>query len=153
MFKSNSNSKKISVDREKMDDPFCRYQMSEVILKDEGFGNGLRTVFVNLEEIANDLNRDKAMIMTYLSSILGCKYIQEKGDNVRWILYGKFKKEKIQDCIYDFISIFVLCSHCKKPETKMEIQEKNDVVLKCSACSKSSRILLNKHSIKVLKLL
>lgn len=150
MFKS--TGKKISIDKDKIDDPFCRYQMSEVILKDEGFGNGLRTVFVNLEEIANELQRDKVMIMAYLSSVLGCKCITEKGDNMRWILYGRYTKEKIQECIYDFILACVLCTHCHKPETKMEIENKNDVVLKCSVCSKTSFIIPNKHTMKILKL-
>jgi translation initiation factor 2 beta subunit (eIF-2beta)/eIF-5 len=145
MFKSGSS--KINVDREKLNDPMYRYKMAPVILKDEGAGNGLVTILVNLDEIANDINRDPFMIMTYLASVLGCK--QEQKNN-KWILCGRFMKETIQNNIYDFISYFVLCK-CKNPETDFVV-EKNNITLKCRACSQLTDIFFNKHTMKVLKL-
>jgi translation initiation factor 2 beta subunit (eIF-2beta)/eIF-5 len=158
MLKIGSN--KISVDIDKANDPFCRYMMSSVIIKDglkDESKLGQRTILTNLEEIANDLNRSKEMIMAYLSSILGCKYVIDKDDknNAKWILYGRYTQEKIQDSIYDFISHFILCKHkdCRKPETQFQVEKKNDVVMRCAACSKTSNITANKHTMKVMKLI
>lgn len=143
---------KINIDKTKENDLSYRYKMSKVILKDEGSGNGLRTVFVNLESIANDIKRDTVAIITYLASALGCKYISDKNDenNTKWILYGKYTKDTIQSHIYDFTNHFVICKHCKNPETKFHV-EKQNVVLTCAACSKSSNISDNKYTIKVTK--
>lgn len=135
----------------KSNDPFYRYKMQSIMLKDEGYGNGLRTVILNLDEISNDLCRDPNFIIIYLSSVLGCKYICEQNDKKnKWILCGRYSQEQIQEYIYEFISNFVLCKQCQNPETIYE-KVKNDVYLKCSACSKLSNISLNKHTMKVLK--
>ncbi|ATZ80844.1 eukaryotic translation initiation factor eIF-5 [Bodo saltans virus] len=145
----------MNIDKQKLNDPFYRYKMSHVELKDEGYGNGLRTVFLNLEIISKELNRDPQMIITYLSVALGCKHIKNKEETkdkemIKWILYGRFTKDEIQKHLYDFIDIFVLCSHCRNPETKF-VNEKKETLLSCSACSKQSNILLNKITMKIIK--
>ena len=146
MFRLSNN--KISVDREKLDDLSYRYKMEPIDLEDGGAGNGVFTVLKNLDEVANDISRNPSMIMIYLASVLGCKHEQK---NNKWILCGHFTKEKVQDHIYDFISYFVLCK-CKNPETDFVI-EKTNVTLKCRACSQSTDIFFNKHTMKVIKLI
>jgi translation initiation factor 5 len=146
----------MNVDKQKINDPFYRYKMSPVSLKDEGFGNGLRTVFLNLETIAKEINRDPQMLISYLSIALGCKFIKGKEEakdkeTIKWILYGKHSKDIIQNLVYDFVNLFVLCTHCRNPET-IFITEKKETILLCSACSKHTNIVLNKLTIKIIKL-
>ena len=148
MFQLNS---KINVDKEYATDFSYRYKMNSVKLKYQGNGNGLRTVFINLNEIAGDIMRTPNELITYLSSVLGCKYIlqTEKNNESKWILFGHYAIEEIQEYVYTFIEHFVLCKHCRNPETHIELIKKNTVLL-CEACSKQSNIIPNKHNQKVI---
>jgi translation initiation factor 5 len=140
---------KINVNKQQIDDPNYRYKMSTVNLKYEGQGNGQRTVFLNINDIATELYRDADIIVSYLTSILGCKCIINKEN--QYVLYGTHSKEIIQDSIYDFIFFFVLCQKCKNPETFYLTKNKNDICLKCNACSEMSDIILNKTTTKIIK--
>jgi translation initiation factor 2 beta subunit (eIF-2beta)/eIF-5 len=140
---------KINVSREQKNDPFYRYKMSEVIIKAEGGGNGKRTVLTNICTVANELKRDVDQILTYLVTVLGCKSIVNK-ENYH-VLYGDFTKGIIQEAIYDYISLYVLCQKCKNPETVYMIGGKNEVCMKCLACPEISILSVNKNSMKILK--
>jgi translation initiation factor 5 len=96
------------------------------------------------------------MLISYLSIALGCKFIKGKEEakdkeTIKWILYGKHSKDIIQNLVYDFVNLFVLCTHCRNPET-IFITEKKETILLCSACSKHTNIVLNKLTIKIIKL-
>lgn len=151
-----SKAVKINVDKEKVNDMSYRYKMPAVILKDEGGATtDKRCVFLNLESIASDLKRDPIMIITYLASVLGCKFIADDKDkdNIKYTLYGRFTRDTIQMYVYEFIDRFVLCKSCKNPETRFHSEKKFCISLSCSACSKLSDIPDNKHALKVLKLI
>jgi translation initiation factor 5 len=140
---------KINVNPEQKSDPNYRYKMSSVQLKFEGQGNGQRTVFQNINDIARELNRDPDIIISYLISVLGCKCIKNKEGHC--VLYGTHTKDVLQDGIYDFISLFVLCQKCKNPETYYVAKEKSDVCMKCNACPEMSDIPINKITMKIIK--
>jgi len=142
---------KISVHPDERNDPTNRYMMPEVNLKAEGGGNGKRTVFLNITDIAKALSRDVNSIMTYLSSILGCKF--ENSKDGRWILYGDHEKKKIQDKVDEYISIFVICKECQNPDTVYVLNEKKNVCLTCDACCKVTLVSLNKNTTKILSLI
>jgi translation initiation factor 5 len=139
---------KINVNKEQINDPNYRYKMSEILLKYEGQGNGQRTILLNINDIAQELNRDSDIITSYLVSILGCKCIINKEGQC--VLYGTHGKDVVQNGIYDFISLFVLCQNCKNPETYY-IREKEDIVMKCNACPELSKIQMNKTTLKISK--
>ncbi len=140
---------KINVNRDQKNDPFYRYKMSEIITKAEGGGNGKRTVLINIEIIAGELKRDVEQLLTYLVTVLGCKNIVNKEN--QHILYGDFTKQVIQEAIYDYIALYVLCQKCKNPETLYFIGGKNEVCMKCQACPETLIMPVNKNSMKILK--
>lgn len=140
---------KINVNCEQKNDPHYRYKMSSVQLKFEGQGNGQRTVFQNINEIAQELNRDPEIIISYLVTVLGCKCITNKEG--QYVLYGTHGKDTVQDGVYSFISSFVLCQKCKNPETYYILEGKNDVRMKCNACPEMSNIPDNKTTTKIIK--
>lgn len=142
---------KININKEQQNDPNYRYKMSEVLLKYEGQGNGQRTVFLNLNEISQELKRDSESIILFLVTVLGCKCIVNKEKQV--VLYGTHTKEIVQNAIYDYISNFVLCQKCKNPETQFISKGKSDIEMKCNACPEISQINLNKTNLKVIKLI
>lgn len=50
-------------------DQFYRYKMPKIIAKVEGKGNGIKTVLVNMSEVAKALNRPP----TYPTKYFGCE--------------------------------------------------------------------------------
>jgi translation initiation factor 5 len=58
------------------DDPTYRYKMPRLVAKVEGRGNGIKTVVVNMGEIAESLNRPAALPTKFF----GC----ELGAQTRW---------------------------------------------------------------------
>ena len=140
-------AQKISINKEYIEDVAYRYKMSVPILKYEGNGNGQRTVFLNIQEISTQINRDAKLLLSYLSLSLGCQTINNKDGLV--ILYGTHENEKILNIIYDFINIFVLCSKCKNPETVF-IKEKKNIYKQCNACSGITDIPYVKNADKII---
>lgn len=138
-----------NVDRKYLNDSTYRYKMQEIEIKAEGGGNGKRTLLLNLAEISAELKRTPENIITYLSADLGCQIIVNKEG--KYVLYGDFTKQVIQNKIYDFIDSFVLCKKCKNPETFYIPQGKNDVCMKCNACPETSTLLVGKIGMKVIK--
>jgi translation initiation factor 2 beta subunit (eIF-2beta)/eIF-5 len=142
---------KININKEQKNDKNYRYKMSEVILKYEGQGNGQRTIFLNINEISQELSRDNESIILYLVTVLGCKCIENKEKQV--VLYGTHTKDSVQNAIYDYISNFVLCQKCKNPETQYVNKGKGEIEMKCNACPEMSQLQLNKTNFKVSKLI
>lgn len=153
-----ASKNKISIDRKNIDNLECRYKMSEVVIKDglkDSGKLGQRTIIKNLDDISNDLNRDPLLLICYLSSTFGCAYIEEKYDKYTdWILSGRYTKDKIQDCIYDFIDSYVLCKEksCRKPETEF-VKVNERTCLRCNACLSVTDINVNKTSNKIFKII
>jgi translation initiation factor 5 len=140
---------KISINKDQASDPFYRYKMDEVLLKYEGQGNGQRTVFLNINDIAISISKDPELILSYLITVLGCKCIKNKEDQC--VLYGTHVKDVIQNSVYDFISVFVLCVGCKNPETEYFKDDKNNIFMKCKACPHISCLPNQKSTVKGLK--
>jgi len=113
----------INVDPAKKDDHFYRYKMPEVATKVEGNGNGIKTVFPNIKDIAVRLNRPDDLIMRFISyEVAALAKYHEKDD--KWTVMGQHSKDRVQEKIYDFITKFVLCKHCRNPETDMSVDNK-----------------------------
>ena len=55
----------------------------------------------------------------------------------RWIINGAHESPKLQDYLDGFITRFVLCKHCKNPETGVSVKNDN-IRLDCKACGNSS---------------
>lgn len=54
-----------------VNDPAYRYKMPKLIGKVEGRGNGIKTVLVNIEEVAESLKRDPAEVTKFFGTELG----------------------------------------------------------------------------------
>ncbi|UYV82998.1 EIF5 [Cordylochernes scorpioides] len=115
-------------------DQFYRYKMPKLITKVEGKGNGIKTVIVNMVEVAKALNRPP----TYPTKYFGCELgAQTKFDikAERYIVNGSHEAAKLQDLLDGFIKRFVLCPACGNPETILGVQAKKGVIsTSCKAC-------------------
>ncbi|TBU20015.1 subunit beta of translation initiation factor 2 [Hamiltosporidium tvaerminnensis] len=128
--------KRVDIDRNNKD-PFYRYKMPGVMVKIEGKGNGIKTVIVNLEEIAHSLRRKAVHILKFISYELGSiSFFDSK--NGRYIVNGSHDTNKVQAKIYDFIEIYVMCEVCRNPETFF-VYEKT-LKKECLACGNSCKV-------------
>nr|ACM09539.1 Eukaryotic translation initiation factor 5 [Salmo salar] len=115
-------------------DQFYRYKMPRIIAKVEGKGNGIKTVIVNMTDVAKSLNRPP----TYPTKFFGCELgaqTQFDAKNDRFIVNGSHEASKLQDMLDGFIRKFVLCPECDNPETDLHINAKKQTIgNSCKAC-------------------
>lgn len=115
-------------------DQFYRYKMPRLIAKVEGKGNGIKTVIVNMVDVAKALNRPP----TYPTKFFGCELgaqTQFDTKNDRYIVNGSHEANKLQDMLDGFIRKFVLCSECDNPETDLHVNPKKQTIgAWCKAC-------------------
>ncbi|XP_076131542.1 eukaryotic translation initiation factor 5-like [Alosa pseudoharengus] len=115
-------------------DQFYRYKMPRLIAKVEGKGNGIRTVIVNMVDVAKALNRPP----TYPTKFFGCELgaqTQFDSKNDRYIVNGSHDANKLQDMLDGFIRKFVLCPECDNPETDLHVNSKKQTIGNwCKAC-------------------
>ncbi|XP_055941320.1 eukaryotic translation initiation factor 5-like [Argiope bruennichi] len=123
-----------------LSDQFYRYKMPKLLAKVEGKGNGIKTVVVNMVEVAKALNRPP----TYPTKYFGCELgAQTQFDlkNERYIVNGSHDAAKLQDLLDGFIKRYVLCPSCDNPETVLTVLPKKGVInTKCIACGYSGQL-------------
>jgi len=123
----------VNVNR-KVTDQFYRYKMPKLIAKVEGKGNGIKTVIVNMVDIAKALYRPPAYPTKFFGCELGAQtQIDKKND--RFIVNGSHTGDKLQEILDSFIEKFVLCEECDNPETTFVVQPKKEKITSvCTAC-------------------
>ncbi|GAB7348830.1 hypothetical protein MBLNU459_g7540t1 [Dothideomycetes sp. NU459] len=118
--------------RRDISDPFYRYKMERLQSKIEGKGNGIKTVVVNLHNVADQLARPPQYVIKYFGFELGAQTNDGSKDD-RWIINGAHEASKLQDYLDGFITKFVLCKNCKNPETVVNIKD-GRIFFDCKAC-------------------
>jgi len=115
-------------------DAFYRYKMPRLQAKVEGKGNGIKTVIVNMVEIAKALGRPPTYPTKYFGCELGAQTQFDFKDE-RFIVNGSHEASKLQDLLDGFIRKFVLCPGCDNPETVLGIESKKNILSQsCKAC-------------------
>ena len=117
-----------------VEDPAYRYKMPKIQAKIEGRGNGIKTVLVNIIELAGALKRDPPEVTKFFGCELGAQtiYSTETGAD-RAIVNGAHTEIDLQKSLAKYIEHFVLCRNCRLPETHYKI--KSGVLAQvCLAC-------------------
>ncbi|CAG5127375.1 unnamed protein product [Candidula unifasciata] len=116
-------------------DPFYRYKMPRLIAKVEGKGNGIKTVIVNMTEVAKALSRPPTYPTKYFGCELGAQTLFD-AKNDRYIVNGSHMDEKLQTLLDGFIKKFVLCPECSNPETNLVLfhAKRGTIMQRCIAC-------------------
>lgn len=126
----------------KVTDLYYRYKMPRICAKVEGKGNGIKTVIVNMSEVAKALNRPA----TYPTKFFGCELgaqTQFDHKNERFIVNGSHDAAKLQDLLDGFIRKYVLCPECDNPETDLLISAKKETISQtCKACGYHGLIIV-----------
>lgn len=121
------------------DDSSYRYKMEIPILRWEGAGNGMQTIFENLTSIATALKREPEELAKYFEFTLGSIQLS-KEDSTRFAFTGKHDMETVTKILKTFIFNTVLCKYCGNPETEHTILE-TKIVSHCKACGKHFDIM------------
>uniref|UniRef100_A0A6M2DPK6 Eukaryotic translation initiation factor 5 n=1 Tax=Xenopsylla cheopis TaxID=163159 RepID=A0A6M2DPK6_XENCH len=115
-------------------DAFYRYKMPRLCAKVEGKGNGIKTVIVNMVDVAKALGRPATYPTKYFGCELGAQ-TQFDFKNERFIVNGSHDASKLQDLLDVFIRKFVLCPECDNPETDLLVSAKKGIISQgCKAC-------------------
>ncbi|XP_026481983.1 eukaryotic translation initiation factor 5 [Ctenocephalides felis] len=115
-------------------DAFYRYKMPRLCAKVEGKGNGIKTVIVNMVDVAKALGRPATYPTKYFGCELGAQ-TQFDFKNERFIVNGSHDASKLQDLLDVFIRKFVLCPECDNPETDLLVSAKKGTISQgCKAC-------------------
>lgn len=115
-------------------DMFYRYKMPRINAKVEGKGNGIKTVIVNMADVARAIGRPATYPTKYFGCELGAQ-TQFDYKNERFIVNGSHDANKLQDLLDGFIRKFVLCPECDNPETDLIVSSKKGTISQgCKAC-------------------
>ena len=124
------NNGLINIGGNQNDDSY-RYKMPPIKTQITGRGNGIHTLFVNIDDVANAIGHPEEIIMKFISYELASS-LNIKNKSVT----GKHDTE-IQNKIVDYVSNLVLCAKCGNPETMYEIEGKKKKIKlfsKCASC-------------------
>ena len=119
-------------------DTFERYKMPKLVAKIEGKGNGIKTVIVNMVDIARALKRPAIYPTKFFGCELGAQ-IQVDSKNSRYIVNGAHTAERLQELLFAFIKKYVLCIACGNPETNLQVKKQN-IIATCIACGNAGTI-------------
>lgn len=115
-----------------------RYTMSEFNVTIGGKGNGVYTIFNNVEDMCNSMNHPVSVVMSYIAAMTGSNYIVNRNT-----ITGTHKTTELTTIILEYIKYLVMCPVCNIPETIPKIQgaKKNaTIVLCCSACKNETPV-------------
>jgi len=113
------------------DDASYRYKMPRLVTKIEGRGNGIKTVIVNMSDIAKALRVDPSYPTKFFGVELGAQSKYDKA-NDKSVVNGAHTAKDLANLLTKFIEIFILCPNCHLPETTMTV--KKGIKVDCAAC-------------------
>lgn len=92
--------------------------------------DGAKTIIVNISEIAQILNRPENHLLKFL-----LKELATSGeiDNKRATVLGRFNNSAVDKKIELYITQFVTCKECGRPDTQF-LKEDRMAFVKCDAC-------------------
>ncbi|MBN2150204.1 MAG: translation initiation factor IF-2 subunit beta [Candidatus Lokiarchaeota archaeon] len=111
-----------------------RFVMVEAL----AFTEGNKTLIRNFKQLAEKAARDPKHMLKYIVNEVGTagSYDEQAG---RATLTGVFTKKAILDAIDKYVKDFVLCKTCGRPDTQID-KEGRQSVLVCQACGSTRAV-------------
>ncbi|MBD3188172.1 translation initiation factor IF-2 subunit beta [Candidatus Bathyarchaeota archaeon] len=105
-----------------------RFKLPKAEIRTEG----KKTIVVNFKSISEALKRETKHFLKYLLNEVGTagSYDDQSG---RVTLQGMFTKRTILNTIEEYVKEFVICDTCNKPDTNIERQGRQQILI-CLAC-------------------
>ena len=121
-----------------MNDMNYRYKMPKVITKISGRGNGIYTIFTNIEDVCKSINHPIEVILSYIATITGSNCIFERNT-----ITGTHNGEYVTELLLEYIKYLIMCPKCNIPETIPVLNGKKKnmyITLNCSACKNETMV-------------
>ena len=118
-------------------DASYRYKMPALVTKIEGRGNGIKTVILNMHDLAKSLHIHPAYPTKFFGIELGAQS-KFSSSTDRAVVNGAHQPGDLAKILERFIAQFILCPVCKLPELKMSV--KSSIKIDCAACGHNSTI-------------
>jgi translation initiation factor 2 subunit 2 len=100
------------------------------------FFEGKTTIFRNFRNIQEIIRREEKHFAAYLLKELGTAGYIDEG---RLIFKSRITPEALSDRINNYLSTYVLCSECGRPDTHITKEERVSILV-CEACGASRPI-------------
>eukprot|EP00483_Globobulimina_turgida_P002020 UN02022 len=115
--------------------------------KIEGRGNGIKTVLMNIPDVAKHLHTEPSYATKFFGMEVGALSQYDHKRNVG-IVHGVHLTKELQSMLKKFVKEFILCPKCKLPELQFKVHQKKNVLLqKCASCGWKGSNLSN-HKVK-----
>jgi len=107
-----------------------RFHIAKPVIEEAG----QKTIITNFLEIAGSLRRDSDVMFKFL-----LQQLATKGElaGQRATIQGVFNQDQVARKIDLYMTMYVVCPHCGKPDTKL-IHEKGQELIKCEACGEKN---------------
>ncbi len=106
----------------------------------ESFVQGTKTIIKNFSSVLKAINRDNEQSKRHLVKYLAKETASPANiEESQLVLGGKFSDFQVNDLLKSYITQFVLCPLCKKPDTHV-IEKQGVKILKCEACGAISSV-------------
>ncbi len=98
--------------------------------------HGQRTIVRNFAQIADKFRRDTQHLLKFFQKELATSASLENGQAV---FLGNITPSLIPRKLTDYANEFVFCKQCGQPDTKMTVEDKNEMLV-CWACGAKRQI-------------
>jgi translation initiation factor 2 beta subunit (eIF-2beta)/eIF-5 len=126
--------------------------MPRIFGKVEGRGNGIKTVIVNADLVAQSLKRPPSQVVKFIGLCMGAISRLDEATE-RYIVNGSITDDELQKHVFTYIDKFVMCHSCGNPETVQGVKGKSKksfiITLTCKACGKET-FADNNHKLCIL---
>ena len=120
-------------------DPHYRYKMPRIQTTTQGSGNGIKTNWVNLPDVASALKVPLEYPIKFIARELGSNTDTKSNS---YLINGSHGVEQMQELLDKFIRKYVLCPKCHLPEIhgKIRVGKKNEIKCTCRSCGATSKL-------------
>ena len=101
---------------------------------------GKTTVWRNFGDIVDVIRREPDHLLAYILNELGTA---GRVDQRRVIFKGKVSPKQIEDKVQNYVDTYVICSECKRPDTRL-VKEDRVRVMICESCAAKRPVLARK---------
>eukprot|EP01116_Phalansterium_solitarium_P013631 TRINITY_DN31032_c0_g1_i1.p1 TRINITY_DN31032_c0_g1~~TRINITY_DN31032_c0_g1_i1.p1 ORF type:complete len:442 (+),score=149.82 TRINITY_DN31032_c0_g1_i1:216-1541(+) len=117
-------------------DPGSRYKCRQLQVQVIGKSKMIKTVLVNILDVAKDMQVPPAYVGVYMGYDIGAqaKFDPKKPERQQAFLSGEHASADLGRIMQQFVQEFVLCSVCGLPELLITIEKNAHVMQTCRAC-------------------
>jgi len=131
-------------------DPSSRYKTKQLQVQTVGKSKMIRSVFVNILEVAKSMQVPPSYIVTFMGYEIGAqaKFDEKKPERQQASLSGEHATKDLSRICRQFIQEVLLCPVCGLPELLISVEAGKNVIGNCRACGGQSPLPITNEKFK-----